>query len=96
MSNLYRQKIVHYVDRGVRRVTSKTPGAKRIEQTSVKWYGLLTMPDGTLPRVPLCTNKTAARAILLEKAANAEKGLAGLVDQFAQHRATPLPKHAAP
>ncbi len=93
MSNLYRQNVVRYLDAAGRRVSSKTPGAKRVKEKSTKWYGQYRSPDGTVHRVPLCTNKTAAQAMLSEHIANAEKGLAGLVDKYAQHKAAPLKTH---
>ncbi len=93
MSNLYRQTVIRYLDAAGRRVNSKTPGAKRVEHQSTKWYGQYRSPDGILHRVPLCTNKTAAKTMLAEIVTNTEKGLAGLVDLFALHRAALLTKH---
>lgn len=93
MSNLYRQNVVRYLDAAGRRVSSKTPGARRVKEKSTKWYGQYRSPDGAVHRVPLCKNKTAAQTMLAEIVTNSEKGQAGLVDQFAQHRAAQLSKH---
>src|SRR5262249_8267904 len=70
----------------------KTTGARR--RTS-KWYGQDVDAEGIRRRVPLASNKEAARAMLAELVRQVERGRAGLLDPFHEHHARPLADHLA-
>jgi integrase/recombinase XerD len=51
---------------------------RRVKTKSRKWYGKFRDSAGELHRIPLCTDKEAARAMLLEAAQRAERRIAGI------------------
>jgi integrase len=96
---LYRPKIVTYRLRNGayrtpdgKRVTKKTPGAKRHTTRSKKWYGEFRGPDG-VERLPLSVSKETAQRMLNKLAGDAELARVNLVDPFAEHRGRPLLEH---
>jgi integrase len=68
------------------------PGFTSRQTKSKKWYGQYRV-DGILRRVPLASNKTAARQLLNEMIGKAERGQANLIDPFEAHRKRPLAEH---
>jgi integrase len=60
---VYRKTSVKWTLNG-KRVSLKTPQAKRIEFISKRWYGTLRTFDGKRKQVPLCENKDTARTLL--------------------------------
>jgi integrase len=66
---------------------------RRAKRKAKKWYGQYTDADGTLRRVPLSANKTAAQQMLTELVRRAEMGKVGIRDPFVDHRARPLTDH---
>jgi integrase len=80
VAHLVRQQKTYYVDAHGKRVPKGTPKAKKVREKSAKWYG--TGIPGLPPkkRVPLATDKVAARRMLDDLVRGAEKGQAGLPD----------------
>lgn len=93
MGSLLRQRIVRWVDSCGGWVNAGTPGAKRVVSKSSKWYGQYRRADGTVARVPLSTNKTAALQVLadlerqveLARAGNTEVSLTELAASIEEH-----------
>src|SRR5262249_27920859 len=79
-----------------RRVTKDTPGAVRVELgRSQIWYGKYKGANCKFHRVPLCTNKTAAKQMLAKLVTDAKLAQHGLGDAFEEHRERPLKEHLA-
>jgi integrase len=66
---------------------------RRIKKQTKKWYGWYKDRDGRTVRVPLSEDKAVAQQMLAKLIANAERGRAGLVDAFAEHRNRPIREH---
>jgi integrase len=73
-----------------RRITKDTPGAVRKKSRSPLWWGKYRDANRVLRRVPLCSNKEAARQMLAKLVTDARLGSVGLGDMFEVHRARPL------
>jgi integrase len=95
VANLVKPWIVRYVDAEGRRVSSDTPGAKRVEERSKKWYGQGVPGWPSKKRVPLATHKATAQALLNRMVEDALRGNAGLTDRYKDHRALPIADHLA-
>lgn len=80
MPFLVRQQKTYYLDRGGNRVPKGTKGAKKVKEKSAKWYGA-GLPGYGTKRVPLATDKEAARRMLEDLVRAAERGAAGLRDR---------------
>jgi integrase len=93
MGNLLKIQVVRYVDDQGHRVPKGTPGARRMKEKSAKWYGQFNDADGKRRRVPLCTDKAAARQMLAELERNVVRGRVGLVDPYEKHRTAPIADH---
>lgn len=66
---------------------------KVVRRKTKKWYGQFVDPHGEVHRVPLCTDKAAAQALLSEKIKKAERRCAGISDPHEEHRKKPLTQH---
>jgi integrase len=95
MASLLKPWIIRYLDPDGRQVSKATPGARRVKDRASKWYGQYTDLDGLRRRVPLCTDKTAARQMLAALERDVQLGKAGVVDRSAKHRRSPIDSHAA-
>src|SRR4051812_8884017 len=95
MGSLIKQQIVSHVDAQGRRVPRGTPGARKVKEKSSKWYGQFVDAEGVRRRVPLCTDKVAARQMLAALERGAELGRAGVTDKFAAHRNRPIAEHVS-
>jgi integrase len=95
MASLLKPWIIRYVDSAGRQVSKGTPGAKKVKERAAKWYGQYTDLDGRRHRVPLCTDKVAARQMLAALERDVQLGRAGVLDPFAQHRNAPIDSHVA-
>jgi len=58
-----------------------------------KWYGRYQDADGAVQRVPLCTDKTAAQAMLADLIRKAERQHAGLIDPAGDQLARTIKEH---
>lgn len=58
-----------------------------------KWYGKYRDHNRDVQRVPLCTDKSAAQAMLNELVAKAERRRAGRADPFEEQNKRPLTEH---
>lgn len=67
--------------------------ALKVSRKTRKWYGQFTDPDGQVHRVPLCTDRSAAQAMLNELIKKAERRCAGLTDPYEENRKKPLADH---
>jgi integrase/recombinase XerD len=83
MASLYRKPIV---------VRDPRTG-KKTKSSSKKWWGRFRDVDGSEKRVPLATDKHAARAMLDELVKKVERRVAGLTDPFEENRQRPLSQH---
>lgn len=72
-----------------------TKDGARCRVESARWYTDIRQPNGTVKRVALATNRTAAEMMRGELLRKAEMGLAGAGDPFEEHRAKPLAEHLA-
>jgi hypothetical protein len=61
MATVFKKQIVRYHDANGQRVTSTTPGARKVTEESGKYYGRV---PGKADPVPLCSNKAAAEVML--------------------------------
>ena len=94
MADLFKQHIVRYLDTDGKRVKAGTPGARRVEEESRKWYGEYRDHEGTLQRVPLSADKQAARVMLADLTREAELARRGLADPVREAQARrPLAEH---
>src|SRR4051812_7170838 len=78
MAHLVKPWVVHWVDAAGKRV-KKAAGAKKVRLRARKWYGV-GVPGYGKKRVPLATDKTAARRLLDNLVRSAEQGGAGMPD----------------
>ncbi|WP_161602228.1 tyrosine-type recombinase/integrase [Tautonia marina] len=79
-----------YVDKNGCRVSKQTPGARKVNERSTKYYGQYVDADSNRCRVPLSTDKTVARQQLAEIERQIELGKAGLVDPYGAQRKAPI------
>lgn len=93
MAFLAKIKVIRYVDDDGRRCTSSTPGAKKVEEESKKWYGCYRDERRKLVRIPLSTDKESAQSMLAKLLKNKERGKAGLIDPFEKHLSRPVLDH---
>ncbi|MGQ0633097.1 MAG: tyrosine-type recombinase/integrase [Planctomycetaceae bacterium] len=74
--------------------TVKDPATgKKSKRKAKRWYGQFKDHNRGWVRVPLCTDKTAAQAMLNALVRKAELAQVGIVDPFEGHAKTPLVKH---
>ncbi len=66
---------------------------KTIQRKTKKWYGQFRDENGATRRVPLCTDKAAAQAMLNEIVKRVERGEAGLTSPYDEHRKRPIEGH---
>jgi integrase len=85
MANMFRPEYT--------KVDPKT--GKKVTRRSRKWYGRVRDVDGVVRRVPLCTDKVAAQAMLLSLIRETELRAAGLVDAATNQLTRPLIEHIA-
>lgn len=95
MATLLKPWITRYLDADGRQVPKDTPGARKVKDRSSKWYGQFTDAKGNRRRVPLCTDKAAARQMLATLEREIQRGKAGLADPFARHMKAPIRDHVA-
>jgi integrase len=95
MAFLEKRTFTRHVDAQGRRVAKGTPGARKVQEKSAKWWGQYVDAGGVRRRVALCTDKTAARQMLADLERQAERGKAGLVDPHAEHRKSSIEEHVA-
>src|SRR5947209_1970080 len=77
-----------------KRVTKNTPGAVRLSRGKAEiWYGKYKAADGSVRRVPLCSDKTASKQLLAKLATDARLESVGLISPFEEHRRRPLLEH---
>jgi integrase len=93
MAFLEKRTFIRHVDAEGRRVPPGTPGARKVKEKSSKWYGQYVDADGRRQRVPLCSDKVAARQMLAELERQAQRGKAGLIDPHGEHRKAPIQTH---
>jgi integrase len=85
VANLYKKQVW---------VTNAKTGAK-VKRKSKKWWGKYRNASGTICRVPLVRDRSAAQAMLNELVRKAEREKAGLVDPTDEQRKRPLAQHLA-
>ena len=66
---------------------------EKVSRKTRKWYGEYRDANGVLQRVPLCTDKKAAQAMLNELVVKAERRQSGLSDPYEAHRRRPIGEH---
>jgi integrase len=86
MTSLVRQQKTYYVDRAGKRAPKSTPGAKKVREKSSLWYGQGVPGYPPKKRIPLATDKEAARRMLDDLVRKAERGQVGLPDRDAGRR----------
>jgi integrase len=95
MASLFKPWITRYIDSDGRQVKSSTLGARKVKERASKWYGQFTDQHGQRHRMPLCSDKAAARQMLAKHERDAARSSAGLTDPFAEHRKAPIGTHVA-
>lgn len=97
MGSLIRQQSTIYLDPEGRRVKKGTPRARKVTQKSSKWYGQYLDASNRRRRVPLSTDKVAARHMLAALEREAELVRRGVMTKaeasVSQHQATPIDQH---
>jgi len=97
MGGLFKQQITTYVNEKGQRVKKGTPGARKVKQKSSKWYGQYVDASGKRQRVPLSTDKVAARQMLagLERKAELIRSrvLTSAEAAVSEHQAKSLEEH---
>jgi integrase len=83
VAHLVKQTTTSHVDAAGKRVPKGTPGAKKVRAKSAKWYGVGIPGHPPRKRVPLATDKAAARRMLEQLVRDAEQGKAGMPDREA-------------
>ena len=83
MASLYRKTVM---------LTDRASGEK-VKSRSKKWWGQYKDAEGRLRRLPLATDKLAARAMLDRIVRQVEREKAGLVDPTDAQRKRPLAVH---
>ena len=83
MASLFHPKYV--------RTDSET--GEKVTRRLAKWYGRYRDANGVIQKVPLCTDKTAAQAMLTELVRKAERQQAGLIDPATEHLARAIQGH---
>ncbi len=83
MAHLVRVYRTRHVDASGKRVPKGTKGAKKVTEVSDKWYGA-GVPGQGKKRVPLATDKEAARRMLGDLVRAAERGEAKMLDRAAK------------
>lgn len=81
----------HLIRRNYTKIDPET-GEKTIRQTR-KWYGQYRDVNGVLQRVPLCADKTAAKAMLMDLVRDTERRVAGLIDPATNQLSRLLSEH---
>lgn len=95
MASLLKVWVVRHLDDQGRQVPKSTPGARKVKERSAKWYGQYKDLEGRRRRVPLCTDKAAARQMLAAIEREVQLGRAGVIDPYASHRKSPIAAHVA-
>lgn len=72
MGSLLKPWITRYVDAEGRAVPKGTAGARKTKERAKKWYGQYRDANGKRCRVPLCTDKQAAKSLLAKLEADAK------------------------
>lgn len=93
MASLFKPRITTYRTPDGRKCKKETPGAEVFRSKAKKWYGQLKDAQGRIRRMPLCTDKAAARQMLDAIVRRVEREEAGLIDPLTDHRRTPLDDH---
>ena len=70
-----------------------TPGAIRSSETSAKYYGEVTLPNGRRKRVPLCSDYKRSSQILAKLIGDAVQRKHGIGDPYEEHHARPIIDH---
>ena len=86
---------MRYVGPDGRQVAKGTLGARKLKERAAKWYGQYVDADGRRRRLPLCTDKAAAKQMLAALEREVQRGNAGLNDPYARHRKAPIATHVA-
>ncbi len=66
---------------------------QKVTTRSKKWWGRYKDENGKERRIPLAADKAAAQAMLNELIKKVERRIAGIVDQFDEHRKRPIRDH---
>ncbi len=97
MGALIRQQITVYLDPVGHRVRKGAPGAHKVRLKASKWYGQYLDACGRRRRVPLSTDKVAARHMLAALEREAELIRRGVMSKAevsaGKHQGTPLAQH---
>lgn len=93
MAHVYKPVIIRYVDTDGRRVKKGMPGAKKVRTRSKVWRGKYRASDGRLHDVKLCTDKSAAQAMLQKHVLHAERCDAGLTSPHEELRRKSFAEH---
>ena len=79
MASLQKITFIFWHDAEGKRVPAGTPGAKKHVEESSKWYACWR--EGKRQRrVPLCTDKEAAQAMMTDLMRTKDRAKAGLID----------------
>lgn len=92
MANLQKLTYTEWYDVAGRRVKPGTPGAVKRQRESAKWYAYWR--EGKRQhKVPLCTDKAAAQAMLADLMRTRDRVKARIVDPRQRHYDRPLKDH---
>ncbi len=92
MATLNKITTILYLDKAGNRVKKGEPGAKAHRVRSKKWYGAYR-ENGKLVRVPLSTDKSAAKKLLADHLQRKEREKAGVIDETLGQLTRPIEEH---
>ena len=78
-----------------KRVNAGTPGAIVTNTKSKNWWAVWKENGRVVDRVPLCSDKRAARAMMTDKDRQRQHGEMGLTDPHKDDKARPIAEHIA-
>lgn len=93
MASVFKLRMTRYVDATGKRVKRETPGARKVQERSKKWYGEYRDEDNFLRRVPLAVDRTAALTMLADLVRKAERRKSGLSDPIEDQVNRPIAEH---
>lgn len=92
---VFKSKTIVYRDTSGKKCRKDTPGARKEEIESEKWYGRYTTADGRRETVPLFTDKKESQNALEDLRSSARKGELNIGNKYREHRRKPLADHVA-
>jgi integrase len=95
MGSLLKPQIVRYLNADGKQVPKGTPGSRKVKEKARRWYGQFIDADGKRRRVPLATDKAAARKMLADLECDVQRSHAGFPVNLVKARKASIETHIA-